>query len=178
MARVRLLTHEAIARAAFDLADAEGAAALTIANLARVLGVAQMTLYNYASSKQEIINMLPDVLFAGLRPVESDGAWQGTIRRFFIDVYELLVSHHEITRLVAANPVSSAAQDMHSRAVRTVLEHVGYPPEDALTIHRTLSTYTLGFALYQLAQQQAGTPAEGADAAQFRIGLDAVVRAF
>jgi AcrR family transcriptional regulator len=147
-------------------------------NLARSLGVAQMTLYNYTSSKQAIINMLPDVLFTGLAPVSAGGAWRTTIASFFTEVYGLLTAHQEITRLVAANPVSSEAQDRHSRAVRAVLENAGYSARDTLTIHRTLSTYTLGFALYEIAHQQSSNPVEGADAAQFRIGLDAVIRAF
>ena len=71
MARTRLLPHDSIAVAAFELVDAEGAGALTIARLADRLGVAQMTLYNYAAGKQEIVNMLPDVLLADLLSLSS-----------------------------------------------------------------------------------------------------------
>jgi len=52
MARIRLLTHDSIARAAFDLVDTEGANALTMARLANGLGVAQMTLYNLTRASQ------------------------------------------------------------------------------------------------------------------------------
>jgi AcrR family transcriptional regulator len=178
MARTRLLTHDCIARAAFDLVDTEGAGALTMARLANGLGVAQMTLYNYAASKQEIVDMLPDVLLADLPPIDPGGRWRDQLDACFAEVHDRLVRHGNVTRLIATLPVASDAQTKLFSEVVVLLEAAGFSAPNALTVHRTLSTYTLGFALFELAENTAASPRPGTDAAQFRAGLRAVLSAF
>jgi AcrR family transcriptional regulator len=178
MARTRLLTHESIARAAFDLVDSEGAGALTMARLATTLGVAQMTLYNYASSKQEIVNMLPDVLLADLPPIDLRARWRTELDACFAEVHDRLVRHGSVTQLIAALPVASDAQTQLFSEVLALLDVAGFSAPDALTVHRTLSTYTLGFALFEIAENTVATPRPGTDAGQFRAGLRAVLSAF
>ena len=178
MARTKLLTHDGIARAAFDLVDTEGAGALTMARLASGLGVAQMTLYNYAASKQEIVNMLPDVLLADLPPIDPSGRWRDQLDACFAEVHGRLVRHGNVTQLIAALPVASAAQTKLFSEVLALLDAAGFSAPDALTVHRTLSTYTLGFALFEIAENTVASPRPGTDAAQFRAGLRAVLNAF
>jgi AcrR family transcriptional regulator len=178
MARTRLLTHDSIAQSAFELVDTEGAGALTMARLAKSLGVAQMTLYNYAASKQEIVNMLPDVVLADLPPIDRGAHWRDELDACFAEVHGRLVRHGNVTRLIAALPVASDAQTKLFSEVLALLDAAGFSAPDALTVHRTLSTYTLGFALFQIAENSVATPRPGTDAAQFRAGLRAVLRAF
>ena len=178
MARTRLLTHDSIARAAFDLVDTEGASALTMARLADSLGVAQMTLYNYAAGKHEIVNMLPDVLLADLPPIDQGARWRDELDACFAEVHDRLVRHGSVTRLIAALPVASETQAKLFSEVLALLDTAGFSERDALTVHRTLSTYTLGFALFQIAETSVASPRPGTDAAQFRAGLRAVLSAF
>jgi len=178
MARARLLTHDSIARAAFELVDTEGASALTMARLADRLGVAQMTLYNYAAGKQEIVNMLPDVLLADLPSIDRGERWRDELDACFAEVHDRLMHHENVTRLIATLPVASDTQARLSSEVLALLDAAGFSSRDALTVHRTLSTYTLGFALFQIAENSLATPRPGTDAAQFRAGLRAVLSAF
>ncbi|WP_293040453.1 TetR/AcrR family transcriptional regulator C-terminal domain-containing protein [Mycobacterium sp.] len=178
MARTRLLTHDSIAAAAFELVDTEGAGALTIARLAERLGVAQMTLYNYAAGKREIVNMLPDVLLADLPPIDRGTGWRDQLGACFAEVHDRLVRHGNVTQLIAGLPVASDAQTKLFSEVLALLDAAGFSGRDALTVHRTLSTYTLGFALFQIAENSVGSPRPGTDAAQFRAGLRAVLSAF
>ena len=178
MARARLLTHDSITWAAFELVDSEGAGALTMARLAERLGVAQMTLYNYAAGKQEIVNMLPDVLLADLPSIDSGARWREELDACFAEVHDRLVRHRNVTRVIATLPVASDAQARLSSEVLALLDAAGFSARDALTVHRTLSTYTLGFALFQIAENSVATPRPGTDAAQFRAGLRAVLSAF
>jgi AcrR family transcriptional regulator len=178
MARTRLLTHDSIARAAFELVDTEGAGALTMARLADSLGVAQMTLYNYAAGKQEIVNMLPDVLLADLPPIDRGARWRDELDACFAEVHDRLVRHGNVTQLIAALPVTSDAQAKLFSEVLALLDTAGFSARDALTVHRTLSTYTLGFALFEIAEHSMASPRPGTDAAQFRAGLRAVLSAF
>lgn len=178
MARTRLLTRDSIAVAAFELVDTEGAGALTIARLADTLGVAQMTLYNYAAGKQEIVNMLPDVLLADLPPIDRGAQWRDELDTCFTEVHDRLVRHGNVTQLIAGLPVASDAQKRLFSQVLALLDAAGFSGRDALTVHRTLSTYTLGFALFEIAENTVDSPRPGTDAAQFRAGLRAVLHAF
>lgn len=150
--RSRLLTHDAIAQAAFELADAEGPAALTIKNLAGKLGVGQMTLYGYAASKDEIVGMLPDVLLADLPPLRVGGPWKATMNECFTAVYRRLIDHSRVTQTIASSAVFGGAQVRLFESVLEVLREAGFEPRVALTLHRTLSTYTIGYALFQIAE--------------------------
>ena len=82
--RQRLLTHEAVALAAFDLVDAEGPAALTMSRLGKRLGVSAMTLYGYAESKDAIVSMLAEFLLADLPPVPRETPWTEAVETTFL----------------------------------------------------------------------------------------------
>jgi len=88
------------------------------------------------------------------------------------------VRHGNVTQLIAALPVASDAQAKLFSEVLALLDTAGFSARDALTVHRTLSTYTLGFALFEIAENTVATPRPGTDAAQFRAGLRAVLSAF
>jgi AcrR family transcriptional regulator len=75
--------------AAFDLVDAEGAAALTIARLARELGVGPMTIYGHAESKDAILAMLPDLLLENLPSVHTKARWDSVLEVVFVAIYRL-----------------------------------------------------------------------------------------
>jgi AcrR family transcriptional regulator len=156
--RSRLLTEDQIALAAFSLVDREGAHALTIKRLATELGVGVMTLYGYVDSKDDIIEFLPAVLLQDLPVLESDVDWQAMLEARFVTVYERLIKHANVTRLIANSPVFGLAQ---ARLVESVLSHltgVGIELEAAYSLHRTLSTYTIGYVLFQLAEADGDDP--------------------
>jgi AcrR family transcriptional regulator len=156
--RSRLLTHEAIAQAAFELADAEGPAALTIKRLAAKLGVGQMTLYGYAASKDEIVGMLPEVLLADLPPLDPAQPWRIAMVDCFTAVYRRLVDHSQVTQTIASAPVFGTAQARLFESVLGLLHAAGFSPRSALSLHRTLSTYTIGYALFQIAEAAGKAP--------------------
>ena len=56
------LTVEAITRAAVEVADAEGLAALSMRRVAERLGVAAMSLYTYVPGKAELLDLMVDAV--------------------------------------------------------------------------------------------------------------------
>jgi AcrR family transcriptional regulator len=58
------VTREMIVRAAIDLADTEGVAALSMRHIASRLGLATMSLYRYVPSKDELVLAMMDATFA------------------------------------------------------------------------------------------------------------------
>jgi AcrR family transcriptional regulator len=156
--RNRLLTTEAIAQAAFTLLDAEGAGALTIKRLAAELGVGQMTLYGYAASKEAIVDLLPDILLADLPPLAQDDQWQAAIEDCFTGVYHRLIEHRNVTQTIAQSPVFGQAQVRLFESVLEVLHRAGFTPSAAYSLHRTASTYTIGFALFEITESSGRAP--------------------
>jgi AcrR family transcriptional regulator len=82
------LSRERIVRAAIELADADGLTAVSLRKVAAALGVGPMRLYGYIDTKEELLELMLDALYAGIRPT-GDG-WR-----------EVLRSHAEATRSVA-----------------------------------------------------------------------------
>ena len=167
--RRALLTRDQVARAAFDLVDAEGGAALTMNRLAAELGVGAMTLYGYASSKDEIVNMLPDLLLGDLPLPPAAMPWTEAIEELHLAAYRRLVGHHEVTRLIANSPAFGQAQADFLEAVLARLAEAGFTSDEAFELQRAVGTYTIGFAQFSLAE--AGDP--GRPRARWVSELDA-----
>lgn len=151
-----LLTRERLAEAAFALVDSEGIGTLTIARLARDLGVSPMTIYGYAASKDEIVTLLPDLLLRDMPPVDTDQPWPAVVEQLFLDVYRRFVGHHRVTQAIANAPAFGRAQADIIERVLATLDRAGLNRAEAFELQRTLATYTLGFALFAIVEAQAG----------------------
>ncbi len=71
------LTVERVVRAAVDLADAEGLAAVSMARVAESLGYSSMALYRYVESKDELLVLMADAAAGSLEvPPDDEGDWR------------------------------------------------------------------------------------------------------
>lgn len=154
--RPSLLTREGVARAAFELVDAEGPAALTIGRLAKVLGVGPMTIYGYAASKDEIVAMVADLLLVDLPAVDLRKRWQTVVEEVFFAIYRRFLDHRNVTLAVVDSPVFGRAQAEVIERVLMRLDRAGFSPEEAFDLQRTLATYTSGFAIFAIVESRAG----------------------
>ncbi|WP_293040480.1 TetR/AcrR family transcriptional regulator [Mycobacterium sp.] len=154
--RPPLLSRDRLARAAFELVDREGVEALTIGRLARELGVGSMTIYGYAASKDAIVAMLPDLLLEDVPPIDMRKSWQNALEEVFVSVYRNFLNHRHVTQAIAESPVFGPAQARIIEGALVRLERAGFSDRDAFELQRTLSTYTLGFAMFAVAEAQAG----------------------
>jgi AcrR family transcriptional regulator len=171
--RPALLTRDRVARAAFDLVDTEGTAALTIARLARELGVGPMTIYGYAESKDAIVAMLPDLLLEDVPPVDMRRRWDRALEKVFVAIYRRFLLHRNVTQVISELPVFGHAQAEIIESLLERLHSAGFNLAEAFELQRTLATYTLGYALFTIAETRAGadrprsTWAHDLDAAEF-----------
>ena len=76
------LDLDAVVEAAIALADEQGLAAVTMRALAARLGVSAMTLYGYVPGRDELLDLMLDLLYARMgRPPWSAGAgWRERAR--------------------------------------------------------------------------------------------------
>ncbi len=82
------LSREGIVRTAIRLADANGLEAVSLRKVAAALDVGPMRLYGYLATKEELLDLMVDAVYAEIRPA-GDG-WR-----------EVLTSVAELTRRAA-----------------------------------------------------------------------------
>lgn len=74
------LTHDRIAEAALRIADTDGIAAVSMRRLATELGVSSMACYRYVSSKDDVIELMLDLVRTGMLLDDPAGDWQAVLR--------------------------------------------------------------------------------------------------
>jgi AcrR family transcriptional regulator len=74
------LSVDRIVRAAIEVADAEGVAALSMRRVAEALGVGTMTLYTYVPGKAELIDLMLDSAYGeAAKSTEGQGDWRARL---------------------------------------------------------------------------------------------------
>jgi|GEM_PF-582330 len=76
------LSVERIVEAAFDLANQQGVAALSMARIAGALGVSPMALYRHVGSKDELLALLADRVARDLPTVDHGLSWREGLDRW------------------------------------------------------------------------------------------------
>lgn len=140
------LSRERVEAAATKVARTEGFGALSIRNVAKVLGVAPMALYTHVKNKDELAEHVTDALLGGI-DTRTLGAltWQDRIRTLLRAHRDLILKHPELTPYVAAasvNPGPGIQRFNHS--VTGVLMQAGFETELAQELYFTLMTYNYG----------------------------------
>ena len=152
------LSRERILRAALDVVERDGLAALSMRRLAEELDVWPMSVYRYFQDKDALLDAIAASAAGDVRLSRDSATWREQI-------HDLL---HEARGAMGATP--SELADRWSRAfltpgalrlseaALTALESAGFSKEEAATAWRALWSYTFGFAMFALAP----TPAEAA----------------
>lgn len=143
------LSRERVEKAAVALAKSEGFGALSIRNVAKVLGVAPMALYTHVKNKDEMAEHVADALIGGI-DVRTLGAltWQDRIRTLLRAHRDLILKHPEITPSVAAaseQPGQGVTRFCDS--ITNVLTQAGFTDDIAQDLYFTLVTYNYGSAV-------------------------------
>jgi len=144
------LDRDAIAAAALELMDRDGVAGLTIRALAARLGVAPMSLYNHATTKDEILELVRDRGLAALPAADPGpaGPWQDRLRAINLAFHRALRAHPSLVALLVARPLAGQAPMGAAEAQLRVLVDAGFPPDEAARAHLALIHYAIGAAAW------------------------------
>ena len=105
------LTVEQIARAAIEIADAEGLAGLSMRRVADQLGVTAMSLYTYVPGKAELLDVMLDTVFgesdipADDPTVTADQGWRVRLERLARDNWTRYRRHPWLLQVATSRPV-------------------------------------------------------------------------
>ncbi|MBP0449048.1 TetR/AcrR family transcriptional regulator [Kitasatospora sp. RG8] len=96
------LSRERIVGAAIRLADADGLAAVSLRKVAAVLDVGPMRLYGYIATKEELLDLMVDAVYAEIRPA-GDG-WREVLHSLAEATRRAAHRHEWFADLIGGRP--------------------------------------------------------------------------
>jgi AcrR family transcriptional regulator len=157
--------------AALRLVQTDGLAALTMRDLARELGVAVGTVYAAAGSKEEILQGLADTVLGDLAQVPlADLPWREALVALFSEWHRLMLAHPAIAQLSVLEPLIGPGISAGHDTIFATIHAAGFDDTDAITLFTTLSSYTAGYTLCQIARPTSPGP-RSRDGRRIEIGL-------
>jgi AcrR family transcriptional regulator len=96
------LSRERLVRAAIRLADAHGLDAVSLRKVAAALDAGPMRLYGYIETKEELLDLMVDAVYAEIRPA-GDG-WRQVLRSLAEATRQAARQHEWLADLIGGRP--------------------------------------------------------------------------
>ncbi|MFE2290568.1 TetR/AcrR family transcriptional regulator [Streptomyces sp. NPDC059452] len=139
------LDRNRITEASVRLLDAEGLAKFSMRRLAAELDVTAMSLYWYVDTKDDLLELALDSVYAELPPPRVDGDWRERLREIARSYRELLVRHIWISPLAGTFLNIGPNSVRFSYAVQTIIQATGLPLERQTGALSAVFQFVYGF---------------------------------
>jgi AcrR family transcriptional regulator len=143
------LSRSEIVRVALEIADAEGLGAVSIRRLARELGSGAMSIYHYFASRDELLELMAEIVAAEVLVPELPEDWRAALteiarrsRAAWLKHPWLLTAAQERSTAITPNMLRHIEQS--SQAVRPLAE-LGVDREHLTALVIAVDDYTLGY---------------------------------
>jgi AcrR family transcriptional regulator len=158
------LSRESIARAALAIFDEDGAAAVTLRNIAARLGVQSPSLYNHVASKDEILDAVTELID---REIDNSPLADPDLRRglagFARSYRQAFRQHPEALAVIARRAIETDVALAGYDTVLGTLQRAGWSPAATLEVMAALEYLVLGSALVPFTRGFARPPTDYAD---------------
>ena len=132
-------------RTALRLVDEHGLPALTMRALATELQVSPMALYNHVRDKNELINLLADLMLGEVDLPTNTGDWTTQLRALACSIHQVLTTHPGLARVYSTKVrIGPHSLRIMERGLG-LLRHAGFRPPDTTDAFFALFTYTAGY---------------------------------
>jgi AcrR family transcriptional regulator len=147
------LTHDQIARAAVEIADAEGLNAVSMRHLAERLGVATMGLYRYVTGKDEVYELMLDAVAAGLSL--PDAGWRAVADSYARQLRALSLRHPWMYQAFARIPASLSPANLAimEQALGSI-DGLGLDVDTMMAVFGTVNAFARGAAFAEVTQRE------------------------
>lgn len=144
------LSRERVLRAAVEMADAHGLAALTMRALGDALGFQAMALYRHVANKDALLDGIVDLVVAEIDVPPASVPWRAAMRDRASSAHTVLMRHPWATGLMMSRVNVGPAMLRYVDATITSLRGAGFSL--ALVDHawNALDSYIYGFTLQKL----------------------------
>lgn len=147
------LDVRSIARAAIDLADDGGLAAVSMARVAASLDVTTMALYRYVASKEELLEVMLEVAADDPPPLGPELEWREALVSWAEKLADIYRAHPWAVDVPVPGPPRGPHQLAWAEQGMACLRVTGLPAPERLAIVMLLLVYVRGHA--SLARQMA-----------------------
>jgi AcrR family transcriptional regulator len=152
------LSRERIVRAAVAIADAEGLVNVSLRKVAAALDAGPMRLYGYLSTKEELLELMVDSVYAEmLAAAPVAGPWRAALRALALRLRATARAHHWFVDLMGGRPHIGPGGLAYLEALFATLEGApGFEDIDAaMQSAFTLNAYVIGALRSEASELQA-----------------------
>ncbi|WP_406230233.1 TetR/AcrR family transcriptional regulator [Nocardia sp. NBC_01009] len=160
------LSRERIVRAAIRLADADGLAAVSLRKVAAALDVGPMRLYGYIATKEELLDLMVDSVYAELRPA-GDG-WREVLRSLAETTRQTAHQHEWLADLIGGRP--QLGPHALARGEAVVAAMGGVDVDTVMPVVDAVNAYVIGAVRREITEQRAER-ATGMDKRQWQAAF-------
>jgi AcrR family transcriptional regulator len=98
------LSRDKIAAVAIQLSDAHGLDGLSVRKIATELGVGPMRLYDYVGNRSELLDLMVDVVYAGIAEAAPHSGWRATVLAVAHATRKAALDHEWFADLLGGRP--------------------------------------------------------------------------
>ncbi|MBB5935167.1 TetR/AcrR family transcriptional regulator C-terminal domain-containing protein [Streptomyces zagrosensis] len=144
------LTLDRIVRTAIEIVDAEGMSALSMRGVAARLGVAAMSIYRYAPSKDDLVLLVADAAFGEeTYPADAPDGWRPRVELGARTLWTLYRKHPWLAQLNSLNrPLLVPNLLVHGEWMLDALDGHGLDPTRLFDIHVLIYSHVQGLAVH------------------------------
>ncbi|TDD47935.1 TetR/AcrR family transcriptional regulator [Saccharopolyspora elongata] len=158
-AREAPLTRSRIVAEAVALLDAEGADRLTMRRLAGRLGSGATTLYWHVDTKDDVLDLALDAVFAEVDLAPGAAGWRGELMRLLTDWRAMLLRHPWSAVLLGRRPLMGPNALACTEYLHALLVDAGLRAPELMASAYALSNYVIGCATNQVGWRTQDEPA-------------------
>ncbi|MFD4022475.1 TetR/AcrR family transcriptional regulator [Streptomyces sp. NPDC058576] len=140
------LDRNRITEASVRLLDADGLAKFSMRRLAAELDVTAMSLYWYVDTKDDLLELALDSVYAEITPPAEDADWQVRLREFARSYRELIVRHIWISPLAGTFLNIGPNAMLFAYAVQDIVRDTGLPLERQTGALAAVFQFVYGFS--------------------------------
>jgi len=144
-----LLTRQRIVKAAIEIVDRQGLAALSMRRLGVVLGVDPMAIYYHVPNKATLYDAIVEAVTAemDLSPAFADGTPLDRLRHMAQAYKNALLAHPNAISVVAARPVRTPASLRPIEKMLALIVPMGFTPQEAIAFVDVCGHFIIGWAI-------------------------------
>lgn len=141
------LSRERVLRAACEIADAEGIAALSMRRIGRAVGVEAMSLYTHIASKEDLLNGLTEMVAAEVQLPTEWYDWKAAVFAVAMETNAALRRHPWAGQLWATRTQLGPKRAAIMNGLLRGLGMAGMPPRLVHRAFHVLENHIIGYAL-------------------------------
>jgi AcrR family transcriptional regulator len=150
------LSVERIVRAAIEIADSAGLAALSMRRVADRLGVGTMSLYTYVPGKAELLDVMLDTVLAEVaRPDGAGGDWRARLELRAREDWALYHRHPWILQVAPTRALLGPNETELLEATLSAVSGIGLSGSEMVLVVSLVGEYVRGAAQAAVAAAQA-----------------------